>query len=145
LANVKRGLVLVTLLFVAAACGRAAVTPAAQARAELTKCRVGLAAAHLGPVTAKTVSAEKRRLAVARSACGAKAKLQGFARADMANHGLSDAADAEIGIADGLVNYGKYLTDIAAGKTGHTKILSYSLEEIRQAKILLIQALAELK
>jgi hypothetical protein len=144
---VQRGIPGVALVLVVASSAVAGISagPNGQARAYLIKCRTALKAANLGPVTKQTVFGEKRRVATARSACSASAKLKALADAYPADLGVRQAADAEAGIADGLVNYAKYLADIAAGKTGHTKILNYSLEEIRQAKLLLAEALAELK
>jgi hypothetical protein len=139
----KRALLIVALAFAGDA--TAASNPHAQARAYLLKCRTALAAVHFGPVTRKTEPAVRKPFTAAVAACNAGKKLEALAFANGAEQALTQAANAELGVADGLQNYGKYLTDVAAGKKGHTKILNYAVEEIRQARILIGVALSELK
>jgi hypothetical protein len=122
----------------------AAAGPHAQARASLLHCRTVLATLHAGPATRKTVPALKRAVAAARAACNQGARLSRLGEVN-SDRALMQAGDAELGVLDGLSNYGKYLADVAAGKTGHTKILNYALEELRQAKLLIAEALTELK
>jgi hypothetical protein len=142
----KRRLVLVALCLLAGSSSAAlGASPRAQARSYLNHCKTALAPIRFGPVTRKTEPAQKKLVTAAVSACGASARLKALAAANSSDKALTQAADAEFGIADGLANYGKYLADIAAGKTGHTKILNFSVEELREAKILLAEALVELK
>ena len=132
-------------LALGAAVATAATSPRAQARASLLHCRTVLAAVHAGPVTRKAEPGVKRAVAAARAACADGAKLARLALLNNSDQAIGEASSAELGIVDGLTNYGKYLADVAAGKTGHKKILTFALEELRQANLLLAEALTELK
>jgi hypothetical protein len=139
----KRGIVLAALVFLAVSCGGSG-DPHAQARAEISNCQAALVATPIGPVTAQHVAGVKRLVAKAAAGCGATAKLRSLARKHPTDNGLGEAYSAEVAADSGLVNFGKYLADVAAGKTGHQRILNYSTEVIRQAKLLLTEALVEL-
>jgi len=123
----------------------AAATPRAEARADLVRCRDALAPINFTVATKAQVPRRKRFVQAAIKACADKARLQSLSNANSADTALSEAASAEVGLADGLANYAKYLGDVAAGQTGHAKIRKYATEEIRQARLLLGEALVELK
>jgi len=142
---VKLALATLVVALAAASAAAAATSPHAQARASLLHCRTVLARVHLGTVARKMEPAVKRAVAAARPACGQGAKLARLALLNDSDQAIKQASDAELGVVEGLCNFGKYLADVAAGKTGHKKILNFALEEIRQAKLLLASALTDLK
>ena len=135
---------ILALLLLAATVAAAATSPHTQARASLIHCRTVLARVHLGRLTRKAEPAVKRAAAAALAACADGPKLARLGQID-SDTALTQASSAELGVVQGLGDFGKYLADVAAGKTGHTKILNYSLAEISQARLLIAEALTELK
>ncbi len=158
----KRLASLPALALVAASCGGSSTTsspppttsstvaavstahPHATALAALTRCRAAVARLPFATVAKADVDAAKQRVAAASSACGAAATLTSLVRFDATDTALQQAADAEAALADSLANYGHYLDHVADGTSGG-KILGFSVEELRQAKLLLADALTELR
>ena len=119
--------------------------PHATALAALTRCRAAVARLQFATVAKADVDAAKQRVAAASSACGAAAALTRLVAGSIRpTRRLQQAADAEAALADSVANYGHYLDHVADGTSGQ-KILGFSVEELRQAKLLLADALTELR
>jgi hypothetical protein len=118
--------------------------PRVTARAYLTKCRAALGKVRFTVVTKSGVDGAMTQVATVRTACGDAASLRLLAQVNPNDAGLAQAAAAETAILDAAVNFGHYLDHIANGTSG-TKIFKFSVEEARQAKILLADAFVELK
>jgi hypothetical protein len=117
--------------------------PHATAVAALRRCRAAIAGLQFGTVAKADVDAAKQRVETASEACGDAATLNTLVRFDPTDTALAQAADAEAALADSLVNYGHYLDHVADGTSGQ-KIHGFAVEELRQAKLLLADALSEL-
>jgi hypothetical protein len=139
---VKPAALVALLAFAGAA--QAASTPHAQARTALLDCQRAIGAFHFVARTKEAEPRVRKLVLAAQSACAPK-KLKALAAAHGSDDALLQAMNAVVGISDALVNYRKYLDDVAAGKTGHTRILRYAAEEIRQGRLLLTYALSALK
>ena len=120
-------------------------TPHAEAAASVKGCQVAVGKVGVGPVWKVHVARVKVRIATAVAACYSKGRLGALAKAAPSDRGLADASAGEAGVLEGLANFRKYLTDVATGKSGHTKILTYAKGEVEQSDILLGQALLERK
>jgi ABC-type glycerol-3-phosphate transport system substrate-binding protein len=118
--------------------------PHATALAALRRCDAAVAGLQLRTVAKGEVDATKQRIATVTAACGDVATLATLARFDPTDAALGQAADAETAVSDGLVNYGHYLDHVAGGTNGK-KIYGFAVEELRQAKLLLADALNELR
>jgi len=118
--------------------------PRVTARAYLTKCRAALGKTQFAVVTKSNIDGARKQVAVVRSGCGDAASLKLLAQVNPNDAGLAQAAAAETAIADAVLNFGHYLDHVANGTNG-TKIFKFSVEEARQAKILLADAFVELK
>ena len=118
--------------------------PHATALAALRRWNAAVAGLQFGTVAKGDVDAAKERIATATAACGDVATLATLVHFDPSDAALGQAADAETAISDSLVNYGHYLDHVADGTNGK-RIYGFAVEELRQAKLLLADALNELQ
>jgi len=136
------GILIIALVLAAPA---AAGDPHASARADLLRCRAALKLLDVARLSKQAAAAQLKPLGAAKKACAVSAALKQASYVNSGDQGLSQAYDAQVGMTDGLLNFGKYVGDIAAGEAGHAKILNYAVAEITQSKILLDDALTQLK
>ena len=122
-----------------------ATAPHAEAAAYVKRCQAALDKVKPGPVWKVHVARVRGRVTVAVTACNSKGRMSALAKASPSDHGLADARDGEVGALDGLANFRKYLAHVAAGESGHKRILTFSTGEIEQAGLLLDQALLALE
>jgi len=118
--------------------------PRVTARGYLTRCQAGLRQLRLVVVTKSDLDGARQQLAGVKAACGGGATLRVLAEVNPNDAALGQAAAAETAIADAATNFGHYLDHVANGTNG-TKIFKFSVEEARQAKILLADAFSELQ
>ena len=135
------GILIIALVLAAPA----AADPHASARADLLRCRAALKLLDVARLSKQAAAAQLKPLGAAKKACAVSAALKQASYVNSGDQGLSQAYDAQVGMTDGLLNFGKYVGDIAAGEAGHAKILNYAVAEITQSKILLDDALTQLK
>jgi hypothetical protein len=152
----QRGLLLAALVLLASSCGggskmtagtttgAVSADPHGEARGYLLQCRKAVNAAPIGAVARADLATARSLVAKAKAACGETKRMQAFAQAHMGDSGLTEASAAESALAAGLANFEKYLGHVAAGTNGK-RIFSFSVEQIRQGKLLLEEALVELK
>ena len=117
----------------------------AEAAAVVKHCQAAVGKVGVGPVWKVHVARVRVRLATAVAACDPKGRLAGLAKSAPGDRGLADASAGEAGMLGGFANFGKYLTDVATAKAGHTAILTYAKGEVDESGVLLAQALVELK
>jgi hypothetical protein len=118
--------------------------PHATALAALKRCRAAIAGLRLGAVAKDDLDATRKAVDSASAACGEAETLKTLVRFEPNDTALGQAADAETAIADSLVNYGHYLDHVSEGTNGE-KIYEFAVEELRQARLLLAEALNELQ
>jgi hypothetical protein len=121
-----------------------AAHPHATALAALQRCRAAVAGLRFGTVAKDDLDATRKVIDSATAACGEAETLQTLVRFEPNDAELGQAADAETAIADSLVNYGHYLDHVGDGTNGD-KIYKFAVEEFRQARLLLAEALTELR
>jgi hypothetical protein len=118
--------------------------PHATALAALKRCDAAVARLRFDTVAKDDVDATRKAIDTASAACGEAETLKTLVRFDPSDTSVAQAADAETAIADSLANYGHYLDHVADGTNGD-KIHKFAVEELRQAKLLLAEALRELR
>jgi hypothetical protein len=123
------------------------LTPAeahAAARKALQACQAAIEPITFTTVTKTELATVKTQVTKAKTACNQGPKLRQIAQAMALDDALAQSSAAETALAEGVGNFEKYLVHVENGTNGKT-IFAYSMEQVRQAKLLLAEALAELK
>jgi hypothetical protein len=127
------------------AAGAFAASPHARARALLLKCRNGMAALYIGPVTANTpeVPRMNQRAHAAYGKCLATGAMLDLASAHPQDAALQNAYRAYLSLGLGIGDYQQYLVNVAFDHTG-MGILHRAQREIAQGRTLTKRVLPKL-